>query len=103
MKKIFIVVISIFIIVSFILSPISSIGKEPWKDPWKDDPEKNLYILINEGYKIINSTIAISVAGQFAEMIYLQKKNEIFRCRTMDYQSKSEHECQMLVNPKKNE
>jgi len=98
-KALIITVCSVFV---FALITPAALAK--WDSPWETKPEINLYSLINEGYKVINTNFSTAGMGTtIIEVLYLQKGKNLYRCMTVTQpQLKREtHECELCQNPRK--
>ena len=52
-----------------------------WDSPWKDQAKLNLWLLINDGYKVVGIN-NYNVGNTFFETIHVQKGNSLYRCFT---------------------
>jgi hypothetical protein len=64
--------------------------------------DTNLNSLIKEGYTIVGSSLTVvELSGNVIEVIYLQKKEKLYRCFTTESKGKTGHMCEYLTEPKK--
>jgi len=97
------IVITTFIIgLSF--STVLAGEEPPWGTPWKDT-NKNIYTLIQEGFRITGTSFSaipgLGTMGGFLEITYLQKEKELYRCLTIQAPKEESHGCEILISPKK--
>jgi len=98
----FILVLAAFL---FTLMSISYVyaGDSSYKSPWVET-DMNLAKLIKKGYRIVGTTVDFGGARDpkvNMEVIYLQKKEKLYRCTSRYINKGIKHECKSLVEPKK--
>ena len=80
---------------------VSIQASQTYVTPWADS-DKNLYSLINDGYSIVGSSLAVlSLVGSVVEVVYVQREKKVYRCVTTESKDKAEHICTTLTDPRR--
>lgn len=92
--------LSVFVLISVGVGHVSA-QKMPYETPWIET-DLNSFELINNGYEIVGTSFAL-VGYKVMEVLYLKKKNKLYRCHSLEDEEKSGgHGCLILTEPKKN-
>jgi len=74
------------------------------KSPWVEKSDVNMYMLIKDGYRIVDTNFVLGGMGTRrtspVEVVYLMKEDQLFRCVTVERdRRKSEHKCELCTDP----
>lgn len=95
----------VLIFLLFLPSVVFGFSTTDWNYPWEPKEDKNLHKLLNEGYKIIDTSFNFFEDDKsYVEVIYLEKQNEVYKCITHmptknTMKDVIKHWCELCVSP----